>query len=506
MHWGISALVKTFVSPQTSLGGLDAATAATLIGASSDITLVLDGAGVIRDTAFQSGQLMDDLPDSAGWVGRPIEATVAPDSRPKIAALLNDAQAHGEPRWRHINHLAPDGSSVPVMYCGVQVGGDGRVVAFGRDLRAMSALQQRLMNAQQGLERDYARLRDVEMRYRLLFQLSSEAVLILDPAKGRVTEANPAAKALCGSGAADVTGRALADLFAPASLPAVQAALAAIRAGGRVEDVEARLAPPPAPVPGSALGGEGRSVTLRMSAFRQENASLVLMRIVPAQPARPGVIHLPDPKLTLLRAVESAPDAYVVTDEDGDIITANAAFLELAQLMHEDEAVGQPLDRWVGENGVDLSVLTANLRSRGAVRFFGTTMHGEHGGTAQVEVSAVAVPGEGRLAMGYAIRNVSSRLNIGLHPPAAPPGAATRAGKALPRSVEQLTELIGRVSLKDLVRESTEVIERLAIEAALELTGDNRASAADMLGLSRQSLYVKLRRYGIGDLTGADAE
>jgi len=36
------------------------------------------------------------------------------------------------------------------------------------------------------------------------------------------------------------------------------------------------------------------------------------------------------------------------------------------------------------------------------------------------------------------------------------------------------------------------------------LTNDNRASAAEMLGLSRQSLYVKLRRYGIGDLTAAD--
>jgi len=48
--------------------------------------------------------------------------------------------------------------------------------------------------------------------------------------------------------------------------------------------------------------------------------------------------------------------------------------------------------------------------------------------------------------------------------------------------------LIGRVSLKELVREATEVIERLSIKAALELTNDNRASAAEMLGLSRQSL------------------
>jgi transcriptional regulator of acetoin/glycerol metabolism len=38
------------------------------------------------------------------------------------------------------------------------------------------------------------------------------------------------------------------------------------------------------------------------------------------------------------------------------------------------------------------------------------------------------------------------------------------------------------------------------------MTQDNRASAATLLGLSRQSLYVKLRRFGLGDLGPADEE
>jgi len=84
---------------------------------------------------------------------------------------------------------------------------------------------------------------------------------------------------------------------------------------------------------------------------------------------------------------------------------------------------------------------------------------------------------------------------IGVQKPSKP-----RRPRELPRSVEQLTQLVGRVTLKELVRETTDVIERLCIETALELTGDNRASAAEMLGLSRQSLYSKLRRFGLGDL------
>ena len=475
MHWGISALVKTFVSPQTSLGNLDAGSAASLIAAASDITLIVDADGVIRDTAFQSTELLDDLDDSANWVGRPIATTVAPDSWTKIAAVLREATTATAPKWRHINHLTTDGRSVPVLYCGVQVGADGRVVLFGRDLRVTSALQQRLINAQQSMERDYSKLRDVEMRYRVLFQLSFEAVLILDLAKQRVLEANPAGRGMFGSASEDIVGHTVAEIFSAESIPTLEAHLAAVRSGARAEDVPAQL-----------VHGDQR-VLVKASLFRQENATLFLMRILPIQ-ASASMPALPDVKTKLLRAVESAPDGFVVTDHDGTIITANAAFLEMAQLHHEDQARGQQLDRWVGTTGVDLDVLTSNLRSRGSVRFFSTTMRGEAGSVAQVEISAVSVRNGGHPSFGYAIRNVGQRLHV-----------ETRAARQLPRSVEQLSELIGRVSLKELVREATEVIERLSIEAALELTNDNRASAAEMLGLSRQSLYVKLRRYGIGD-------
>ena len=63
--------------------------------------------------------------------------------------------------------------------------------------------------------------------------------------------------------------------------------------------------------------------------------------------------------------------------------------------------------------------------------------------------------------------------------------------------MEQLTELVGRMPLKDIVRESTDLIERQCIEAALAFTSNNRASAAEILGLSRQSLYSKLHRHGL---------
>ena len=478
---GKNGALGGFLSPQTALGTLDAGEAASLIAAAADITLIIGTDHAILDVSIQNDELLADLDGGAGLLGRGLVQVVALDSRPKAAALLADG-ARSEVRWRHLNHLAADGRSVPVLYCCVPLGAQGRMVAFGRDLRAMSALQQRLVNAQASLEQDYGRLRDAEMRYRLLFQTSSEAVVILDPARNRIVEANPAAREMFGVDVREIVGGGLVTRFATAGQGAVQDYFAAVRAGDMAEDLRGYLV------------HAQREVLVRATAFRQDSATMLLVRISSAH-AVAAAASLSGVKAKLLRAVESAPDGFVVVDNDALVLTANAAFLDMAELNGEEAARGEPLDRWVGESGVDLTVLLANVRQRGSVRFFSTTLRGERGGVAEVEISAVAIGNGGGPSFGLAIRNVGPRVRVEMKP-----------ARGVTRSVEQLTELVGRVPLKDLVREATEVIERLAIEAALELTKDNRASAAEMLGLSRQSLYVKLRRYGLGDLEPAEGD
>jgi len=451
---------------------LDADAAATLISAASDVALVVDGEGVIRDVSVGSSEL--SLEGSSHWVGQPWTATVTVESRPKVEALLRDAQSPAPRRWRHVNHPSAGGPDIPILYSAVQVGESGQVVAFGRDLRSVSALQQRLMDAQQAMERDYWRLRHVETRYRMLFQMASEAIVIVDSATNKVMEVNPAAALLLGETHKRLTGRVFPEGFDAPSTKALEEMLARARAVGRAEEITVRLAKDP------------RSFVASASMVNQDNTALILVRIATLQPDA----DLPRSKSMLLRAVESAPDGFVVTDFDGRVLTANQAFVQLVQLTTEDQAQGESLERWLGRPGVDLNVLLSNLRQHGVVRLFATTLRGEYGSSAEVEISAVAVPHGEQRCMGFTIRHVGQRLL-----------AEPRAARNLPRSVEQLTELVGRVSLKELVRESTDLIERLCIEAALELTRDNRASAADMLGLSRQSLYVKLRRYGLGDLS-----
>ena len=466
--------VKSFATPRTSLGPLDADAAAGLISAAADISLVLDQAAIIRDLAFSSEELARDFDGPESWLGRAWSETVAKDSRAKVDSMLARDPPKDAARWRHVNQMTTRGAVIPLLCSVAPLGDAGRHVVFGRDLRPLSQLQQRMVEVQQSMERDYSRLRQAETRYRLLFQMAMDPVLILDADQQRIMEANPAAQRLFSRNARRTPSRTLSEMFEAEDRPAVQELLANVRSAGRADDVTAHLAE------------GGGAVVVSASTFRQEAGLLFLVRL--STPSE-GIATLPDSQAKMLKVVQVAPDGFVVTDASSHVLSANAAFLDMAQLTHEEQARGETLDRWIGRQGVELDVLLTNLRSRGAVRLYATTLHGALGGQVEVEISAVSVMNGGQSCFGFQIRDIGARSR-----------PAIRAAEGATRSVEQLTELIGRVPLKDLVREATDAIERLCIEAALELTGDNRASAAEMLGLSRQSLYVKLRRYGLGDL------
>ncbi len=462
--------------PSESLAELDGQAAAALVAAVADIALIVDRGGVIRHVAV--GGADAGMAVAERWVGVPWIETVSSETRPKVEALMRDVAAKGVSTRRQVNHLSADGADIPVAYTAVRLGNDGSLVAVGRDLRAMSLLQQRLVETQQAMERDYWRLRHVETRYRLLFQLSTEAVLVVDAANRKVVDANSAAGQLFQSppdklqgkvfpfGADEVGNHALVDLLAHA------------RATGRADDVTVRL------------GRDATPVGVTASCFRQDASTLFLVRFVPvaaaASASAPGANTTTD-------LIEHLPDGFVVTDLDGDIISANRAFLDIAQVASERHAKGRSIGDWIGRPGADLSMMLAVLKKHDSVRLMSTAVRGEHGGTTEVEVSAAMTSEGSEPAVGFIIRNVTRRVAAG------PQGA-----RDLTRAVEQLTGLVGRVSMPDLLRDTVELVERHYIEAALELTHDNRTAAAEVLGLSRQSLYVKLRRHRL--LAPGDAE
>ncbi len=471
--------MKPFDSPDKTIGDLKAASAGNLIAAAADVALVLDRKGIVKDVSFTS----DELATSFGtdWVGKSWVDIVTPETRKKAKDLLEPSDSHKPMRWRQLNHPLPNQPDVPVRYTSVPLGSTGKVLALGQDLRPQAAQQQRIMEAQAAMEREYERLRHAETRYRAVFQVSSEAVLIVDASSQRVVEANPAASQFLANGSKAITGRQFADLFSDDTSATAEESLASAQTMPRVEGV-----------PVESAHGKKR-LSLSVSLVRQNRSTYFIVRLA-AQGSAANAAGLVG-RSNVLKAVEELPDGLAIVDKDRRIMMANPAFLELCELAQESQVKGEPVERWLGRVGVDIDVLLAHVREHGATRRFTTIARGEYGGRTDVEISAVYISGPEAPYYALSLRRLEVQA-----------ARQADAERQLPRSVEQLTKLVGRVPLKELVRETTDIVERLCIEAALELTSGNRASAAEMLGLSRQSFYVKLRRHGLGELDGTEHE
>lgn len=449
---------SSFRVEASAFDGLTPETVGALVTSASDVAVVLDRGGIVRDLAVSD----PDVPRETfeGWVGRPFVETVTAESRPKVGRLLTipDGELVSPPA--QLNHPRPGGEDLPVRYTATPLSSD-RLVVLGRDLSPLAVAQRRLIVAQRNAEREFGRLRSAEARYRQYFRLSDEPVIFI-ASSDKIGEANAAAEALW-SHLNRLVGRRATDIVVPAERERFAEALTATRLGGGARVVEATI---------------GRLV---IAPLRHEPGGLIVRLAGAPTPAL-------TPEARLGRVIEAMPDAFVVTDPSLSILAANAAFVAMTEAAARDRVIGSPLESWLGRPGVDVSVIRAALAEAGMLRAFATVVQGELGQSLEVEVSAARVRDGDVDLIGLSIRQ-----------------AAMPEPMIALRSAQQLADLVGRVPLKEIVRETTDTIERLCIEAALELSGDNRASAAELLGLSRQSLYVKMRRYGIADaVDGAD--
>jgi transcriptional regulator PpsR len=179
--------------------------------------------------------------------------------------------------------------------------------------------------------------------------------------------------------------------------------------------------------------------------------------------------------------IERLPEGFVVIDRDGLVRAANGAFLDLVQVGAETAVTDRKLTRWLSSPGVDATVVLSLIRKHGDLRRFQTRIDGELGQSTLVEISAAGDDAEQPNYFGLLIRDVSQAARL------------QSAETTEDVSIEALDDR----TLESIVRMSTEVIERKAILRALEQSGDNRTAAARQLGLSRQSLHAKLKKYGL---------
>lgn len=399
------------------------------------------------------------------WLGRHWTETVTSVGTDQVRRMLSDATSAGVSAFGRVTQRFPSGLELPIEYTAVRLGKHGNLLAVGKSVQAVEQLQSRLVAAQRARERDYWKLRDVETRYRMLFDASTDAVVLLAMDTLHVLDANPAALRAFGF---TRDHEFLAD-FSPTDQDALRGLLQRARDQGRVPGILVHL------------GSAAEIWSARASLLPTEQGSVFLLQL------NPMGTHT-EPPATPDAAAEAffdaIPDGVVALDEAGVIRRANPAFAEFVQHTSKTSLAGQSLGIYLAQPGADLAVLLGYFKRHRTVRQFTTILTGALGTEVEVEIAGAATRDASGRGYGLVIRDIGRRL------------ADTPPARA-PAESADLSDRVGTAPLATLVLEATEQIERQCIQAAIKRTSGNISAAAGVLGLSRQSLHAKLNRYGI---------
>ena len=461
----------------SELNTLDVNLAAGLLALSVDLTLIIDKSGVIEKVIDGSKPV---AANTASLVGKKWLDTVAIDSQPKVNALLKTREDQDEQKWRQVNQEINGSTSLPIQFSTIFFPQQNKLVAIGKDLSGISILQQKLVESQQEIERDYATLHAIQNRYLQLFNSIDQAYLILDSQTLKIIEVNKSAGFLVGD-LKKSQGKLFVSLFPAKDHEALQTYLLESKSGILQSSFH------------TTLENLKEKVEISSTLLREGNQNVCLVSIKPkSQTANLGTSN--EQAALLSQAMEDFQDGFIVCSSNGVILTTNNTFVSMSQSTQKESVLGKSLEIWLGRASIDLKIILGTVREHGSIKDYASTITADDGSSPiDVRISAAGFNSAKLSLVAIGIHQISKASNQSVDKP-----------DNLGKNAKELTQLVGKVPLKQIVTETTDIIEKLCILAALDLTMSNRASAAELLGLSRQGLYIKMRRFGIVDSNATD--
>ncbi len=453
-----------------------------IVTTAADLAIVLDTGGTVKSVI--TNPLNPTLGRLDHWKDRDIREFMAEDSLPKLETQL-EAYRQGRKAKAEaieVNHCDNANWEFPIRYTIHKTNSPDIVLMLGRDLRPIAELQHRLVKAQLALEKDYETHRDYETRYRVIMEAARDAFALVDVSSGRILDVNSAAGQLLGEEPDTLAGGAFTQEFDGR------------RRGEFIEGLVLAASDETATHVTVRSRRSKKELVIHPIVFRAAGDKILLCRMEAAEAAETVATDVSQILSALYR---DGPDAVVFTDAHGIIRSANDAFLSLTDAGQVADVKGKSLGDFLARGSVDLKVLIDNATRHGKMRLYSTRLEGAYGSQLTVEMSATRMTGGAGNGFGFVLRD-TSRLEVMREPSAsAEPAAPGGNGPMSDDAMRNVMDLVGSAPLKDIVSATTDVVEKMCIETAVELTNNNRVAAAEMLGLSRQSLYVKLRKYGL---------
>jgi transcriptional regulator PpsR len=433
--------------------------AATLVSVGSDLALVLNEQGVIQSVSAQQG-----LGGAQQWVGRRLAETVTGgEDRRKIDAMVREALNHGHAGAREVNHTSPEVGSL-MTYTALRLGSQGPVLAVGRDLGAIAAIQKRFVEQQHAMEREYWQRRQAEAHQQQLHQVLADAAVVVAGEPAMVVRRNQTATRRWPGGLQDSP---FVALFAEESAWSANELVRAARARAGV--CVAR---------GRAADGGAAELTALALVEGGDPGPPVLIRMRRLEPRQDSYNQSRQQAEQVIRSAR----ALAITDATGRLLMANPALHDLlgragAKAPH----IGSGLGVLPGAPAVLPSLMLAALH-QGIVS---ATVHA-FGTQADLEITLRA---EGDQPC----------LGIAIDPA---PAAPVEGLDELHHALALLLARVGQTPLPHLLNEATQSIERELLLRAIQRVGRDRKALADWLGISMESAGIRLRRHGL-DVAGA---
>ena len=164
----------------------------------------------------------------------------------------------------------------------------------------------------------------------------------------------------------------------------------------------------------------------------------------------------------------------------------NDSFLSLCKSENQQLIIDRPFSEFLARGIVDLKVLIEATLENGSTMPFKTQLISNFDIRTDIEISSTYTSTKFGEYICFIISYKPNEKEIN-----------TSDNVVSEKATRKITKLVGSAPLKDLVADTSDIVEKICIETALEMTKNNRVATAEMLNLSRQSLYVKLRKYNL---------
>ena len=219
--------------------------------------------------------------------------------------------------------------------------------------------------------------------------------------------------------------------------------------------------------------GKASSASVTATPFRVADAQQLLVRIR----ATAALGSPSDLGATLARLVDSATDGVAITDVDGGVLLANAAFLKLVQAGTEASVRGRALSDWISLPDLPFADVMSRVQRDGMLDYMPSTVLQNDAQLKPVEVAATLLSEIDPPCIGFSIRVVPGTA-----------GDMAVTVEPMQAAVKVLCDQVGSAALPELMRRAADVLQRNFIRMAIERAGADLNKAATLLGINRQQL------------------